>query len=109
MAFSEEVTERLRGLLTMIPGVSEKKMFGGIAFMVNGNMCCGVIGDELIVRLDPDEYDEAIARPHAREFDFSGKPMRGWIYVEAGGFETEKQLGDWVQMGVDFALGLPKK
>ena len=84
MAYDEQLAQRIRDLLDAQPDVAEHKMFGGIAFMVGGNMCCGVIGEELIVRLDPPQGETlALSEPGARPMDFTGRPMRGWLYVAA--------------------------
>lgn len=109
MAFDEELAQRLRSLIFAQPGLSEKKMFGGLAFMIYGNMCCGVIGDDLIIRVSPNDYEELLARPGAREFDFSGRPMRGWVYVSEEVLSSEEELLGWVEAGLDYATKLPKK
>jgi catechol 2,3-dioxygenase-like lactoylglutathione lyase family enzyme len=82
MAYDERLAARVRALLASRADVSERKMFGGLTFMVGGNMCCGVNGDELIVRLDPGHEDDALARPHVRPMDFTGRRMRGFITVQ---------------------------
>jgi hypothetical protein len=84
-------------------------MFGGVAFMISGNMAIGVSGDELMVRVGKDAHDEAIAKPGARTFDLSAKPMRGWVVVSAEGFETDDDFGAWVMQGVVFAEAMPAK
>jgi hypothetical protein len=84
-------------------------MFGGIAFMLQGNMCCGVMKDDLMVRVGPDAHTEALGRPNAREFAMSGRPMPGWVLVTPDGVATDEGLRDWVQRGVDFARSLPAK
>jgi len=84
-------------------------MFGGVAFMVNGHMCCGVVGDDLVVRTGPDAHDEVVSEPHARPMDFSGKPMKGFVYVSAPGYKTAAALKKWTQRGLDFVLSLPPK
>ena len=81
MAYDEGLAHRVREVLRDLPGLVEKKMFGGIGFLVHGNMACGVNGDELIVRVGPEGYQEALARPHARPFDMTGRPMKGWVWV----------------------------
>jgi hypothetical protein len=87
----------------------EKKMFGGIAFMIGGNMAVGVNKDHLMVRVGPDHHEDAVSQPHARVVDFTGKPMRGWITVEPPGYASDDDLVGWVQRGVDFASSLPPK
>jgi|SRR5437016_1570802 len=110
MAFDERLAERIRGQLGKKKGLSEKKMFGGIAFLLNGNMSCGVHRNELIVRLAPDETDAALARTHVRVFDLSGgRPMKGWILVEPPGVKADKDLAKWVETGVKYASSLPPK
>jgi TfoX/Sxy family transcriptional regulator of competence genes len=84
-------------------------MFGGLCFMVGGNMSCGVIGNELVVRVGKDAHDAALARPRARVMDFTGRPMAGWIYVVAEGVESEPVLVEWVERGIEFAKSLPPK
>jgi TfoX/Sxy family transcriptional regulator of competence genes len=109
MAFDEAVAGRVREALAGAPDVVEKKMFGGIAFMVRGNMCCGVIGDRLMVRVGPDGYEAALSRPHARAMDFTGRPMKGMAYVEPEGFASAADLKAWVARAMEFALSLPAK
>ncbi len=109
MAFSEKLADRIRKQLESENGVVEKKMFGGLAFMVNGNMSCGVVGEDLMVRVGPEAYESALAEPDAREMDFTGRPMKGMIYVTADGIRTAKRLAFWVQKGLKFAKSLPAK
>jgi hypothetical protein len=109
MAYDEGVAQRIREAMEQAPGLVEKKMFGGVGFMLHGNMACGVNGDDLIVRVGPEGYEAALARPHAREFDLTGRPMRGWVTVTPDGYESDKDLGAWVQQGVEYALSLPAK
>ncbi len=109
MAYDEGLTQRIREFLEGKAGVREKKMFGGVAFLIGGNMCCGVVGDELMVRVGPDAYDEALAQPHARAMDFTGRPMRGMVYVAVAGFEDDADLSAWIGRGVAFAASLPAK
>ena len=103
MAFDEGLAQRIREALDERPGLTEKRMFGGICFLVDGNMACGVVGDELMVRVGPDAYAEALARPHAREMDFSGRPMRGLVYVGRAGIRSDEQLRAWVLRGLEFS------
>lgn len=113
MAFDETLASRVRKRLGKRAGLSEKQMFGGIAFLLDGNMCVGVHGDELIVRLPPDDTDAALARPHTHPFDLMGRPMKslmkGWILVKPKGLATEAALGKWVAMGTKYAASLPPK
>lgn len=109
MAFDEAVAGRVREALAGAPNVVEKKMFGGSAFMVRGNMCCGVTGDRLMLRVGPDGYEAALSRPHARPMDFTGRPMKGFVFVEPGGFTSDEDLKAWVAQAMKFALSLPAK
>jgi len=108
MGYDEQLAARVRALLSDRADVSERKMFGGLTFMVGGNMCCGVNKDELIVRLDPEREDEALSRPHARAMDFTGRRMPGFITVQPEGLDGE-QLDEWVQDAVARAASLPRK
>ena len=110
MAYDEAVAERVRGALSEQPGLVEKKMFGGLCFMVRGNLCRGIVKDELMVRVGPDQSAKALREPHAREMDFTGRPMKGMVYVGRQGFQSEAALEKWMQYGLRFALSLlPKK
>src|SRR5262245_10969704 len=109
MAFDEKLAARIRTHLGKRTGLVEKKMFGGIAFLLKGNMCCGVHRDSLIARLDPAETDRALAEPHTRVFDLTGRPMKGWILVEPAGLGTDTQLGSWVDRARKYAGSLPAK
>lgn len=108
MAYDLNLAERIRSELDGIPFV-EKKMFGGVGFLLNGNMACGVNKDNLIVRIDPEKQDILLKKPHTKPFDLTGKPMKGWLVIEADGVKTDKQLSAWVKEGVGFALTLPPK
>ena len=108
MAYDEGLAERVRDLLALHGDVTERKMFGGVAWMVAGNMACGVLGGELIVRLAPDDAERALAEPHTRPFDMTGRPMKGFICVAAEGTH-EAGLASWVEAGVGFASSLPAK
>jgi TfoX/Sxy family transcriptional regulator of competence genes len=108
MAYDLKLAERIRSQLDGIP-VVEKKMFGGIGFLLNGKMACGVNKDNLIVRIDPEKQDSLLKKPHAKPFDLTGKPMKGWLLIEKDGVKTEKQLSVWVKEGVEFASSLPPK
>ncbi|WP_042430891.1 TfoX/Sxy family protein [Streptacidiphilus anmyonensis] len=109
MAFDEGLAERIRDRLGTEPGVTEKRMFGGLSFLFQGNLAVGVIGDELIVRVGPESTTAALARPGARLFDFTGRPMRGWVVVEASALSEDEVLADWVDRGCSFASSLPPK
>ena len=102
MAFGEGLAERLRGVFAGQMDVVEKKMFGGLAFMVRGSMCVGVTGDELMARVGPDQYDESLALPHARDMDFTGRPMKGFVYIGTDGIESDEELSEWVERSLSF-------
>lgn len=109
MAFDEQLAGRVRKRLAAQKGLTEKRMFGGLAFLLNGNMCCGVHQHELIVRLDSAQTNAALAEPHTRIFDLSGRPMKGWILVEPDGLVDEPALANWLRLGTRHAASLPKK
>ena len=109
MAFDESLASRIRDTLARRKGVQEKKMFGGVGFLLNGNMLVGVWKDSLIVRLGPDEGEVALREPHVKEFDITGRPMKGWALVEAEGVEGDDQLSGWIQRAVKFVGALPAK
>ncbi|MBI2170123.1 MAG: TfoX/Sxy family protein [Actinobacteria bacterium] len=109
MAYSEELAERIRDELIPEKDLTEREMFGGIGFMLAGNMCCGVIGDDLVVRVGADLHHDALTRPHAREFDFTGRPMKGWVVVGKGGLADDGDFEMWVKLGVACARSLPPK
>jgi TfoX/Sxy family transcriptional regulator of competence genes len=108
MVSNEQLTERVR-TLAKHKGMSEKKMFGGIAFMLGGNMCFGVLKDDLVVRVGPERYEEALALPHARPMDFTGRPTRGFVFVGPKAWSNDATLKKWLDIGIDFASSLPKK
>ena len=109
MAYDEALAERIRAMLAGRDDVSERKMFGGLTFMVSGRMACGVVRDELMVRVGDAAHDAAIAEPHVRVMDFTNKPMRGFLYVGAAGIATDEGLRRWVDQGADYAASLPVK
>lgn len=108
MAYDEQLAARVRALLADRGDVNERTMFGGLTFMIGGNMCCGVNKNELIVRLDPEREAEALSRPHARAMDFTGRHMPGFVTVQPEGLDDE-QLGGWVQAAAARAALLPHK
>jgi TfoX/Sxy family transcriptional regulator of competence genes len=108
MAFDEKLAARARQLLADRSDVTERRMFGGLTFMVRGHMCCGVQGDELILRLGPDGADEALASPHARPMDFTGRPLAGFVTVSRDGL-SGRALARWVERAVAWAESLPPK
>jgi TfoX/Sxy family transcriptional regulator of competence genes len=105
----EKVAQRIRNLLKGRHSVEEKRMFGGVAFMVNGHMCCGVLKNELVLRVGREEYEEAISHPHTRPMDFTGRPMRGLLYVSPPGFRSARSLRAWVRRSLQFVSTLPRK
>jgi TfoX/Sxy family transcriptional regulator of competence genes len=109
MAYDEALASRVREALGDNPEISERKMFGGIAFMLSGNMAVGVRKDDLMVRIDPGDHDEALAQPGVRISDMSGRPMKGWILVAPEATEADTDLERWVEAGLDFAGSLPPK
>jgi TfoX/Sxy family transcriptional regulator of competence genes len=109
MPYNEKLASRIELILEHIPGVEAKKMFGGVGFMLQGNMACGVHKDMLVVRVGPDAHDQVMQVKHTRVFDITGKPMSGWVMVEKPGFESDSDLKTWVNRGVKFALTLPPK
>lgn len=109
MAYDHQIADEIRTAIGSRPSVTEREMFGGIAFMVNGNMAVGVSGDELMVRVGKDAHDDAISRRGARTFDMGARPMRGWISVAAEGFSTEEDFASWVSRGVSYAESLAPK
>ncbi len=109
MPYDEDLELRIREVLGGLPDLSVKRMFGGIGFLVKGNMACGIYKDALIIRVGPDGYEEALTRPYTRPFDITGKSMKGWLMVEKEGYKSDEALKVWVQQGIDFALTLTPK
>lgn len=109
MAFDEGLAQRIREYLARHQGVTERKMFGGLAFMVRGNMCCGVLDDRLMARIGSDQYAQALASPHAGKMDFTGRPLVGFVYVQADGVENDADLGAWIDRCLAFIGNLPDK
>jgi len=109
MAFDEALAERIRTRLDAEPGVTEKRMFGGLAFLVEGNMCVGVHKDDLVARVGPEVGEAALDRPGARPFDITGRPMNGWILVSSDAVDNDPDLAAWVGDALAFARSLPPK
>jgi TfoX N-terminal domain len=109
VAYDEALAERVRELLAIRSGVTERKMFGGVAWMLDGNMACGVAADELLVRVSPDERERALAEDHTRVFDLTGRPMRGFVCVTPAGVADDEGLASWVDLGADYAASLQPK
>lgn len=109
MPYDEKLALRVREIMKDQPGYIEHKMFGGVCFMIRGHMCCGVVKDDLMVRVGPDQYEAALKKTHARPMDFTGRPMKGIIYVSKEGHKTAPALRKWVECGINFVLTLPRK
>jgi TfoX/Sxy family transcriptional regulator of competence genes len=109
MAYDEGLAQRIREALRSERGVSEKKMFGGIAFLLRGHMFVGISDDSLMARVGPNEYDRALAMKHVREMDFTGKPMRGYVFVGSRGLKDEEALKSWLKRCTSFVNTLPRK
>lgn len=112
MAYNETLADRIREFLVEQPQVEEKQMMGGLAFMVNSKMCVGVIKDEMMARIDPEFYDEALEKRGCHPMDFTGKPMKGWVFISPDGIDRVKDLEYWVNLALDFnkkAKSSPKK
>ena len=109
MAYDKHLAQRVRPLFARRLGCTEKKMFGGVGFLLYGNMCVGVWQEFLIVRCGKDEYEAALAKPNARPFDITGKPMSGWVMVEPEGIARDEDLAAWVDLAIDYVKTLPAK
>ncbi len=109
MAYNEKLAERLNKAFSRRKGAAEKKMFGGIAYIVNGHMCCGIQDNLLVVRVGPNAYEEALKEKYTRPMDFTGRPMKGYIYVEPKGCKSDEDLKSWIERGIKFVNSLPPK
>lgn len=109
MAYNQELARRVLQRVGALPGMTEKKMFGGVGYILNGNMACGVHGERLIVRLDPAEHQATLAQPHTAPFDTMGKAMPGWVLVGPEGLEDDADLYGWIERGLAYARSLPPK
>jgi len=109
MAYDEELADRIRSLVAGEDGVTEQTMFGGLAFLVNGNMCCGVTGTALMIRVGADGREQALREPHVRPMLLGGRVLSGFICIEPAGYAADDALASWVRRGLDFASGLPAK
>ena len=103
MCFDQDLAARIRSIIQDLEGYSEHEMFGGVGFMLHGNMSCGVNASDLIVRVGPDAYEQALSEAFTKEFDMTGRPMRGWVVITSGGIQTEDALRSWVERRVQFA------
>ncbi len=110
MAYNLRLAERIRAEMQGLP-VIEKKMFGGVGYMLNGNMACGILGDDIIVRVNVEDYEKLLKRTHVKIFTMKNGPraMKGWLMVEPEGYKSAKQFTGWIKMGVEFTGGLPSK
>ena len=109
MPYDQELADRVLGILGAEASLTQRRMFGGMAYILQGNMACGVIEDNLIVRVPKEEYADALGQPHVREMDYSGRSMRGWVVVGSGATGDEASLAAWVRYGAATALALPPK
>lgn len=109
MAYDEGLAQRIRERLEDRADVVEKRMFGGVCWLLRGNMACGVIDERMIVRVGLDEHPRSSALPHTRPFDFTGRPMKGWLMVEPEGYAADADLEAWIAKGTAFASSLPAK
>ena len=109
MAYNTVTADRLRKILGGRKGVSEKAMFGGLSFLIDGKMFCGVLKDDLVVRIDPAESDVLLEKPNVRPMDFTGRPMKGYLYVSAEGYDTDEALKEWAELSLTFTSTLPQK
>jgi TfoX/Sxy family transcriptional regulator of competence genes len=102
MAYDERLADRIREILVNQPVIEEKQMMGGLAFMVNNKMCVGVIKDDMMARIDPDIFEEAIEKHGCRQMDFTGKPMKGWVFISPEGIDKVKDLEYWIGLALEF-------
>ena len=109
MACDEQLVGRVRAVLERTRGTAERRMFGGVCFTLNGNMVCGVVRADLMVRVGPDRYEHALEQPHVREMDFTGRAMKGYVFVAAPGIKSDSSLKDWVGSGIAYVGTLPPK
>jgi TfoX/Sxy family transcriptional regulator of competence genes len=110
VAYDEDLANRIRALVLSEQGVTEKRMFGGLAFLIDGNMSVSASSQGgLLLRVDPEQTDALLSKPHAHPFEMRGRTMQGWLRVDAEGLRTKRQLGRWVARGTDYARSLPRK
>jgi len=108
MAYDEKLAKRIRKALDDEASITERKMFGGLAFLNDGNMCCGIVGERLMLRVGPDRHEQALGKPHVKPMDFTGRPLRGMVYIEPEGIQGTR-LKRWIQWGLEFTRSLPAK
>lgn len=109
MTYDEKLASRVRKVILGTPGLSERKMFGGLCFSVNGHMACGVQKKDLVIRVGPQHHERALMRKYTRPMDFTGKPMTGYVYVSEAGYKCRRDLENWVRQGIEFVQTLPPK
>lgn len=109
MPYSESLAERIRIVLGRKKNIVEKKMFGGVGFLLNGNLCVGIWKDSFVARVGPEQYKTALTLPHVKKFDITGKEMKGWVLVKSEGVETDEELAKWIKLSVKFASSLIPK
>lgn len=108
MVYNEKLAVLIRDMIKGKRSITEKKMFGGLAFMLNGKMFCGIVKDDLMVRTGPKNYKMALSKPHSRPMDFSGKPLKGFVFVEPQGYKTAQAISGWITLGLDYVSKLKK-
>lgn len=108
MSYDQTVAQRVRDVFADGPSVDEKAMFGGLAFMLDGKMCCGIIESDLVLRIGPEQAETALSRAHVRPMDFTGKPMKGYVYVAPAGYRDRRSLESWINMAVQFVSTLSR-
>ena len=106
MVYDKKLADRIKKILQKCKGVAEKEMFGGKSFLINGKMCCGVIKNDLVIRVNPKDYEKLLNRQNVRPMDFTGKPIKGFIYVNSKGCKSSVALSNWVKLGVDYVTSL---
>lgn len=109
MSYDKGLAQRIREQLINRPDVEEKKMFGGLCFMISNHMCCGIVEGRLMARVGPEAHEQCLVKTHARKMDFTGKPMKGMIYVDPEGLSTDKELKEWISICLEFVESLPPK
>ena len=108
MAYNEKLADRMREKLMGLKKLEEKKMMGGLCFLYKAKMCCGIVKDELMVRVIESRYEEALSHPYCREMDFTGRPLKGFVYVSPDGFKKDNDLSYWLDMGIEYVESLPR-
>ena len=109
MGYDERTAARTRRILMQRTDLTERKMFGGLCFLAKGAMCCGLVDSTLMVRVGPDQHDEALAQPHTRPMDFTGRPMKGFVYVDAPGIKTDAALTKWIDRSLAYLSTAPPR